>query len=294
MKILLTGANGQLGNEIKRLRGLTDGHQIIALGRADLDITDISAIQQTFDSYQPDIVINSAAYTQVDKAETEQQAAYAINAQGAGLLANACAAINIPIIHLSTDYVFNGQKSTAYVEEDLAAAINVYGTTKWQGEEQIRRIAAQHIILRVSWIYGFYGHNFVKTMLRLARAREALTIVADQRGCPTAAKEIAVAIQHIIESIANGQQKWGTYHFCNGPATSWYEFAQAIIANARNYESLQVDQIHPITTEDYPTPARRPANSELCCDKFINTFTYQPRSWHEVLPEVIKELYSGA
>jgi dTDP-4-dehydrorhamnose reductase len=292
MKILLTGAQGQLGSEVNRHKGFKEKHQVIAMSRQELNIADAETVRATLHLHRPNAIINTAAYTLVDKAESESDKAFEVNAKALEYLATACQELNIPLLHISTDYVFNGQKPTSYVESDNIEPINVYGMSKWQGEEKLRSIAAKHIILRVSWVYGYYGQNFVKTILRLARERKELNIVNDQRGCPTAAKEIAQMLYALIEKIDSGEQAWGTYHFCNGPSTNWYDFAKAIVAHAKNYEPLQVEKILPIQTKDYPTPARRPSNSELCCNKLIDTFAIVPRNWQEVLPEVIEEIYA--
>lgn len=292
MKILLTGANGQLGREIMRHNCLLKDHQVIPLSRNELDISQKNAIYDCIIKYHPDVVINSAAYTQVDKAEVEQETSYIVNAQAVKYIAEACKQLDIPLIHISTDYVFNGLKAEPYIESDETQPINIYGKTKLQGEEFLRENLFKHVILRVSWVYGYFGHNFVKSMIRLAGEKEELSIVNDQKGCPTAAREIADAIYHIITKVEQGFESWGTYHFCNGPATTWYEFAKAIIEYASAYEKLKIKRIMPIPTSEYHTPAKRPLNSMMNCDKLNQIFQIKPRSWQIVLPEIIKELYS--
>ncbi len=292
MKLLVTGAAGQIGSEFKKHPLLSKTHQLITLNRGALDITQLDAVDAVLHHYQPDIVINSAAYTKVDHAEQEPEIAHAINAQGPANLAAVCKKLQIPLIHISTDYIFDGEKTLPYVEEDAADPQSVYGKTKWLGEVAIRECLNTHIILRVSWVFGAQGHNFVKTMLRLGREKENLTIVDDQLGCPTAAKNIVDAIYKIVTKIAAEQINWGTYHFCNGPAVSWYQFAQAILTEAASYENLKVREITPIKTESYPTPAKRPPNSTLSCEKISCELGITPGLWTDTLTSVIQELYS--
>ena len=265
MKIVLTGVNGQVGREIV----LRAAHRsLLAFSRSELDITDARAVERKLADCGAGLVINAAAYTAVDKAEQETEQAYAVNRDGVSHLAVTCAQLHIPLLHISTDYVFDGNKPGAYSEDDPVAPLGVYGASKWQGEQVVRNTLDRHIILRVSWVFGAYGHNFVKTMLRLARERDELRVVADQRGCPTYAGAIAAVLLNMADRISNeGKAPWGTYHFCGSPATTWHEFANAIVAQARAREHLKTRLIVPITTADFPTPAARPANSVLDCTK---------------------------
>jgi len=289
-KILVTGANGQVGWELMRR---AEKFGVIAVGteRAELDITNASAIDAVIKPEAFDVVVNAAAYTAVDKAESEPDKAYAVNRDGPAHLAAACARANIPLIHISTDYVFDGTKHGAYVEDDPVNPINVYGASKAAGEQAVRELLDRHIILRTSWVYGVHGHNFVKTILRLAQERDELRVVADQWGCPTAAGDIAEVILGIVRRIGEeGEIAWGTYHYCGEGKTNWCEFAEAVVAGTAEYSGCKV-QIHPISTAQYPTPAKRPANSVLNCDKariFSNVFTI-PR-WRIALQCVIDEL----
>lgn len=296
MTIVLTGADGQVGREIARRAA---GAGLLALNRAALDITDARAVYRTLERSGARLVINAAAYTAVDRAEQEPEAAFAVNRDGAAHLAGACARLGIPLLHLSTDYVFSGTRCGGYREDDPVAPLGVYGRSKWEGERAVRERLPVHLILRVSWVFGSHGHNFVKTILRLAREREELRVVADQHGCPTHAGAIAGAVLSLAETAARrafpalrGQGGfWGTYHYCGTPPTTWHGFACAIVAQARRFEPLRVREILPITTAEYPTAATRPANSVLDCSRLRERFGIVPRPWEAGLAEVLQALY---
>jgi len=281
-KILITGSQGQLAYELVQL---ANQHQVIALTHQQLDIINQTAVQQAFDIYQPNIVINTAAYTQVDLAEQNSEQAYAVNCTGAKNLAIACAETHIPLLHLSTDYVFNGTKNSPYQETDPVSPINTYGLTKWQGEEAIRTHCSQHIILRVSSVFGRHGQNFVKTILRLAQEKETLRIVADQIMCPTPAYAIA---ETLLKTINKPQ--WGTYHYCGSEPATWYDFANLIVQFAKEHTQLRVKQIEPITAADFPTAAKRPAYSVLDCSQFEKNFNIKRPHWQTGLKNVITAL----
>jgi dTDP-4-dehydrorhamnose reductase len=292
MKVLVTGCNGQVGTE---LMGLAAGFGIDAVGvdYAELDITDAGAVTKVMQELQPQAVINAAAYTAVDKAESESEQAYAVNRDGPANLASACAEHNIPLLHISTDYVFDGNKQGAYTEEDDVQPLGVYGKSKLAGDVAVRETCTQSIILRTSWVFSAHGNNFVKTMLRLGQEREQLAVVADQTGCPTAAREIAHTLYNMlvanVEAGSNGH--WGTYHFCQPEPTNWHSFAEAIFAEARAQGiALKVEAVRPITTKEYPTAAQRPANSVLDCSKIEKDFNLSIKPWQESLAEVIKDL----
>ena len=289
MKIVVTGANGQVGWELARLGGK---HELLALDRAALDITDAPAVQALLEETRPAVVINAAAYTAVDRAEQEPELAFAVNREGPRHLATACRHLDIPLLHLSTDYVFDGTHSEPYREEDPVAPLGVYGRSKWEGEEAVRQNLAAHLILRVSWVFGEHGHNFVKTILRLARERDELRVVMDQHGCPTYAGDIARVLLVLAERISAGKEEaWGgTYHYCGTPATTWHGFAQAIIDLASTYEPLRVRTLIPITTAEYPTPAQRPANSVLACDRFEARFGMRVHPWRKGLAATVQVL----
>lgn len=296
MKLLVTGGGGQLATELVRQAGI---HQVIALARTELDITDAAAVfravEQAVGKIAPDVVINAAAYTAVNRAESEAADAFATNRDGPAHLAAACAAHGIPLLHISTDYVFDGTKSGAYTEEDPPGPgpLGVYAQSKAAGEAAVRAALPEHIILRASWIFSAQGNNFVKTMLRLASERDELRVVADQQGCPTAAGDLAAAILAMLPLAVEHEGRWGTYHFCQPEATTWHGFAEAIIDQARAAGAqLRVQRIVPVTTAEYPTPARRPANSVLDCAKLTSVFGIQPRPWRASLHEVVQELRS--
>ena len=222
MRIIVIGAQGQVGWELTR-RALALGHNVLAWDQAELDITDAAAVDQALNASNADTVINAAAYTAVDKAEQEPEQAFAVNRDGPAHLAAACTRLNLPLLHISTDYVYDGAKTSPYVEDDPTAPMGVYGASKLAGDEAVRPLCPRHLILRVSWVFGVHGHNFVKTILRLAREREALRVVADQHGCPTFAGDIADALLELAGRIAeiDARAAWGTYHYCGHPATTW-------------------------------------------------------------------------
>jgi len=290
MKIVLFGAGGQLGRTFSDIAQNRAIH-LSAYTRSEVDITNENAVLSVLQKEQPDYVVNAAAYTAVDKAETDQAAAYGVNEIGVKNIALACKKNNVTLIHISTDYVFDGEKSHAYKEDDKPKPINVYGLSKWQGEEAVRRILDQHIILRVSWVFGFYGHNFVKTMLKIGQEREALNIVSDQLGCPTSTEHISEVILAIIDHLQTRDNKpYGTYHYCDSPVTNWHSFAKKIFSEAEKYQSLKIKQINAIDTADYPTPAKRPMNSQINCDRIKSEFDIEQRPWEQSLEKIVKEL----
>lgn len=289
MKILLTGAEGQVGSEIARQGFVQNSCHLIALNHTQLDVTRREDVWQALHFYQPDVVINAAAYTKVDQAEAEPDRAFLVNACGAANVAAVCQQFNVPLLHFSTDYVFDGSKQRGYHEDDSAAPQNVYGVSKWQGEERVRQLCPRHIILRTSWVYGEYGQNFVKTILRLAQEKTEIKVVADQMGCPTAAKDIADVVVHILPQMIQTESLRGTFHFCSGAsAVSWYEFAAQIITHAAKWVDLKVQQVFPIATTEYPLPAKRPHYSFLNCDKIKSVFAVPQPNWVDTLPNFIQ------
>ena len=284
-KILITGAGGQVGQELAQI---TTPCEIIALTRGDLDIAHKHSVEEAVHAHQPDIIINAAAYTAVDKAEEEPEKAFAINRDGVRYLATACSEKSIPLLHISTDFVFDGEKETAYTEEDLVAPLGVYSQSKAEGEEVLRKLLAEHIILRTSWVFSSSGDNFVKAMLRLGKERTELNIVSDQRGCPTSASSIAETLMLIANQYLEAKPvAWGTYHYGNQPATSRYEFARSIFALASSIDNRAVPKLNPIPTSAYPTPARRPLNSELNCQKIEEAFGIIRPDWRDELMKVL-------
>jgi dTDP-4-dehydrorhamnose reductase len=288
MKIIVFGASGQIGREVCRT-GWPPRHLILPLDRKAVDVTKSGAVSAVFAREAPDLAINLAAYTAVDRAESEAAAAWAVNCAGAAHIAAACDEHSTPLIHLSTDYVFDGRKTKPYREEDAVGPPSVYGRSKEAGERAVRAALARHVILRTAWVFGAYGTNFVKTMLRLAAEGPVLRVVADQRGCPTAAADIAAALTVIAGYIERGEAKWGTYHFTGAGATSWHGFAEAIFDLAAP-QLAAAPRVEPITTDQYPTPARRPVNSVLDCRKIEEVFGIAQPSWRVALAAVIREL----
>ena len=288
MRIIVIGAQGQVGWELTR-RAVALGHDVLAWDVAELDITDAAAVDRELAASGVDVVINAAAYTAVDKAEQEPALAFAVNRDGPAHLAAACARFNIPLLHISTDYVYDGAKIDPYVEDDPTTPLGVYGASKLAGDEAVGRLLPRHLILRVSWVFGIHGHNFVKTILRLAREREELRVVADQYGCPTFAGDIADTLLELAGHIAeiDAREAWGVYHYCGEPATTWHGFASAIVELARARESLPVKTVTAITTADYPTPAARPVNSVLDCAKLADRYGIRPRPWRAGLEAML-------
>ncbi|MEQ9142880.1 MAG: dTDP-4-dehydrorhamnose reductase [Parvibaculaceae bacterium] len=294
-RILVAGARGQVGVELLS-RGTALGFSMSGLDLPEIDITDAASVARVLDAMTPGLIINAAAYTAVDKAESEPALAQAVNADGPKVLAEAAAARGLPLFHISTDYVFDGKKSGPYLETDAVSPLGAYGRTKAAGDDAVRAALETHIILRTAWVYSPHGSNFVKTMLRLAGERDELTVVADQHGCPTAAGDIADALLTIAARYRSRPDSlngaWGTYHFCSGPATTWCGFAEAIMAGAAKRGERSVP-VRAITTADYPTPAARPANSVLDCTKIEETFGLTPPPWHATLGEVLDVLIAS-
>ena len=275
--ILVFGGNGQLGQELIRAAAVR-ATVLRALSHAEADIADASAIATALALWKPNLVVNAAAYTKVDLAETELEEARRGNEIGPGVLAAACARAGVPMVHISTDYVFDGSKEGAYLESDPACPISAYGRSKAAGEEAVRSHLAQHVILRTAWVYSEFGHNFLKTVLRLAATRDELRIVSDQHGSPTSAGELAEAVLNVAAAFVHDRTLAGTYHFTAAGVTTWHGFASRIVAIAAPVTGRN-PRVIPIGTADYPTAAKRPANSRLDCRSFVKTFGFLPRHW---------------
>lgn len=294
MKIIVIGSNGQLGWELCR-RAKPHGFEVIPLDIPEFDVADPILVRKAVNNPDVSLVINASAYTAVDKAELEPELAFAINCDGPGYLASSCAKVEIPLIHISTDYVFDGNKKEPYQETDPISPLGVYGRSKAEGEAKVRHHLREHIIIRTAWLYGIHGNNFVKTMLRLGKEKETLRVVADQYGCPTYAADLAVATLIIAEQIKGKHEcAWGTYHFCGAGETTWHGFAEKIFELARQYDSFAVKKVEPITTAKYPTPARRPFNSVMGCSMLTRNFGLRPAQWQEslarIVPMILKEI----
>lgn len=291
--VLVFGGAGQVGRALTEAATLD--WPVIGLGHGEADITDPGAVEQAIRDHRPSFVINAAAYTAVDKAESEREVCFRVNRDGAGVIARAAAAADVPLLHLSTDYVFDGGKAGPWHEEDSPAPLGVYGASKAAGEDAVRENHPKHVILRTSWVFGAHGANFVKTMLRLAETRSELRIVADQHGKPTDAADIARALLAVAARMKAKppQRPFGTFHFAGKRATTWFGFAQSIFAEAGR-RGLRVPELAPITTADYPTPARRPGNSVLDCAKIESVYGVIPRPWAEGLAAVFDRLLGPA
>lgn len=286
--ILLTGGTGQVGTEVQRQT--PPGFEVIAPTRAELDLADPEAVAAFVSSRPWACVINSAAYTAVDKAESDAVSAWRANALAPAALAQAAAQSGVPVIHVSTDYVFAGDKATPYGEDDPVGPVGVYGASKEGGEQAIRTLSPRHVILRTAWVVSPHGANFVKTMLRLAETRDQLGVVDDQRGCPTSAGDIAAALWTIARRLADDPAApSGTYHFVNSGEATWCELAREVFAHAAA-AGRKVPQVDAISTSAYPTPARRPANSRLDTAKLRRDFGVTPRPWREAIAEVTTAL----
>jgi dTDP-4-dehydrorhamnose reductase len=287
MKILIVGKNGQVGScLVDQLNTMSDV-TLLALDRDQLDITDATQVNKVIAEFNPNIIINAAAYTAVDKAEQESELAYTINRDGPHNLAVAANEINAIIIHISTDYVFAGDSLESYVESDKTDPQGEYGRSKLAGEQAVERGCSRHIILRTAWVFGEHGDNFVKTMLRLGKTRDTLGVVADQFGGPTYAGDIAKAIVAISQQIIDGNQAYGIYHYSGFPHVSWHTFAEKVFEIALEQDVIsQPIKVNPITTLDYPTPAKRPANSRLNCEKIHNAFGITQSDWQAALVRI--------
>jgi dTDP-4-dehydrorhamnose reductase len=274
-RILLTGIGGQVGWELART--LQPLGEVVALDRAGFDLADPDRMRAVLRELRPALIVNPAAHTAVDKAESEVALATAINATAPGILAEEAKRLGALLVHYSTDYVFDGSKPMPYVETDPTCPINIYGQTKLAGEEAIRASGCRHLILRTSWVYGMRGANFLRTMLRLAKERDELRVVADQFGAPTWSRMIA---ETTALMLARHRDQEGIYHFVAGGETSWHGFAEAIVAQGHALGLLEkMPSVHRITSADFPTPARRPANSRLDCGRLKNDFGLSQPDW---------------
>ncbi|GGP25448.1 dTDP-4-dehydrorhamnose reductase [Silvimonas amylolytica] len=294
-RILITGKNGQVGFELQR--SLSVLGEVIAVGREDCDLADPAAIDALVNRIAPDVIVNPAAYTAVDRAETDVSAARAINEMAPATLAAAALRHGALLVHYSTDYVFDGAQTTPYQEADVAAPRSVYGQTKRAGEVAIELSGCRHVTLRTSWVYGVWGNNFAKTILRLAHERDALKVVADQFGAPTPAALIADVTAHLVARYLAGADAaafpFGTYHLTTRGETSWHGYAKTLIMAARALGAqirLDPSAITPVSTAEYPLPAPRPANSRLSTEKLQNTFGLDLPHWEQALAHVLRQL----
>ncbi len=291
MRVMLFGAAGQVGSDCANLLN-TKSYELLPITRQQVDFASSQKVVDCVKQYVPDVVINACAYTAVDKAEDDFELANKVNHLSVGALAEVCAELNIPLIHISTDYVFDGEARTPYREECPVNPLGVYGQTKFAGEQALPKNHQQHIILRTSWVFGINGHNFVTTMLRLGKERESLGIVSDQRGCPTYSGDIAKVIDDLLLYYAmNGKLPWGIYHCACCDEVSWYEFACEIFEFAVVERILsQKPEVQPITSKEYPTPAPRPAYSVLDNAKLEAFLGLSMPSWKKGLSDLLSSM----
>lgn len=294
MRIAVTGKQGQVVTALIE-RGPQAGVEIVAVGRPELDLADPASIRKTLAELKPDAIVSAAAYTAVDKAESEPELAFAVNAKGPQALAEVANELNIPVVHLSTDYVFPGDKDGIYLETDATGPVSVYGQSKLAGEEAVAAATPNHAILRTAWVYSPYGGNFVKTMLRLAETRDALNVVADQHGTPTSALDIADAVIAIAKRLATDPDAKlrGVFHLTGSGEATWAEFAEEIFAGLKEKNGKAVS-VGRITTDEYPTPAKRPANSRLSNDKLAKTYGIVLPDWKQSTTVVLDRLLAEA
>jgi dTDP-4-dehydrorhamnose reductase len=285
MRILVTGRNGQLATALIEQAAKWPGNDVIAMGRPELDFEDLASIGPAIAGMRPDLVVNAAAYTAVDKAEQEAEKAFAVNRDGAAAAAAAAARLAVPFIHISTDYVYPGTKPEPYVESDATGPLGVYARSKLEGEIAVRAAHPSALILRTSWVYSPFGANFVKTMLRIGKDRAEVSVVDDQIGNPTSALDLADAILRIAPGLDAG----GTYHLCGSGDVTWCGFAREIFALSKA-RGGPAPKVKAITTADYPTPARRPANSRMSTDAFAARFGFRLRPWQEALAETVARI----
>ena len=295
MKILLTGKNGQLGFELQR--ALAPLGELVAVGQAECDLADAAALRALVRDVAPDVIVNPAAYTAVDKAETDQQKAFAVNAEAPRVLGEEAQRLGALVIHYSTDYVFDGSKNGAYVENDAADPQSVYGRSKFDGERALAGATSRHQILRTRGVGGAHGGNFAKTMLRLAGERERLAVVADQYGAPTSAALLADVTAHVLRQFRRDGAKdfpYGTYHLAASGETTWYDYARFVIGEAiaaGKPIKVSLDNVAPLTTEQYPTPAKRPANSRLNTARFRDAFGLRLPPWQDGVRHVLNQIF---
>lgn len=291
MKIVITGREGQVVRSLVEKVSQRPDLEAIALSRPELDLTKPETVHRAIEAIKPDLVVSAAAYTAVDLAEDEPELAFAVNAAGAEAVAQAAKACGAPVIHLSTDYVFAGDADGAYVETDATGPHSVYGRSKLEGERLVGQANARHIILRTAWVYSPFGKNFVKTMLKLAETRDAVSVVSDQKGNPTSALDIADAIIRVADHLAAASDfsVWGVYHLAGTGDTNWSDFARAIFRES-NQLGGPTAVVTDITTADYPTKAARPANSCLSTAKFQQVFNWSAPHWQISLRDVVARL----
>lgn len=290
VKIILVGAEGQIGRAVVTQCAAEDNLELVAYTHRQLDITERASIEAKLVEQLPHYVINCAGFNQVDASEADPDRAFEINAQGPKNLAEACGDMSIPLLHISTDYIFDGHYDSGYTEDDEPAPLGAFGKSKWLGEQHIRQNLPRHIILRVSWVFSAAGRNYLTRVLERARESEVLRAVDDRRGCPTSAIDVARVLIAVIKQLEAGADAWGTYHYSGAEITTRYGFTEAIIAAASQYEALAVSKIEPIPSSE-EAGAERPTSAVLKCTKILNTFGIRQRPWRVDLQRLIREVY---
>ncbi len=287
--ILLFGAGGQLGRALTE-RATQAGVSLSPLDHREADITDFHAVASAVGNRGIGMVVNAAAYTDVDQAECEPEAAFAVNTTGAAIVAEVCASAQLPLIHISSDYVFDGTKIGAYREDDPVRPLSVYGRSKLQGEQAVRRLNPRHVIIRTAWVYSIYGHNFLKRIVSMAAEVDELRVVADQWGCPTSTMDLAEAILQIWSKLSGAQ--WGTYHFAGRGVTTWHGFASRVVEAQAPFTGKR-PKVTAITTAEFPRKARRPQNSVLDSSRFSNAFRLTAAPWETAVDRTVVDLFRG-
>jgi dTDP-4-dehydrorhamnose reductase len=290
-KLLVTGAGGQIGSAVVAAAETDRFFEVIGLPMKALDITSQAQVRAQLDLHLPDYVINCAGFNHVDAAQHEAEHCLQVNTHGVENLAQVCGDLAIPMIHISSDFVFDGQYESGYLETDEVAPLGVYGESKWQGEEALRRLLPQHIILRLSWVFSDHGDNFVTRTLERARHQLELRAVSDRHGCPTSASDVARVVIAMLKQIHNGADAWGTYHYSGCEPTTRYSFCKEIITHAMNYEELATEKLTAVTADQYKKEVQRPSSSTLDCRKILNTFGILQRAWKSDLSSVVRSYY---
>jgi len=291
IKVLVTGCHGQVAHELVALGRLDSHFEMIPLDVNAMDVCSPDSISVALDTYLPDFVVNTAAFNKVDAAEHEHEKSFALNRNAVGELAKTCGALSIPVVHLSTDHLFDGHYASGYSEEDEVSPLGVFGESKRQGEELLRQYQPRHIILRVSWIFSARGDNYLLRMLHKARTDCAIEAADDRRGCPTSAADVGRVILAMIKQLHSGADSWGTYHYCGAEVTTRYRFTEAILAGARQYEALKTEELVPVPSKALHVEVERPASSVLKCKKLLSTFGIRQRPWRNELAAVLREIY---
>lgn len=292
IKILVTGAEGQVGQALQELVAEQSSFELISLAQAQLDITDARAVQEKLGEYLPDYLINTAGFNDVDKAELEPERCFRVNRDGVENLAQACGEFGVPMLHLSSDYVFDGHYASGYTEQDEGAPLGVYGASKWEAEEILRQLLPRHLILRTSWLFSECCTNYVRSTLARGLSEQPLLAVDDRRGCPTSALDLARVLLAVIQQLHNGADAWGTYHYSGAEISTLFAFSEAIIEEARQYDERYLPvTLKAVASADFPTEAQRPSSSILVCRKLLHTFGIRQRPWRTELSQAVRRIY---